>query len=137
LQLGALQGTDAPIMSNSSCQCDTHPVESNIVKDYESNEWELRRKAIHLTNLRKKKTHSVQTDSSNFRRDTTTQVYVQKTSNTQTRRDGGSSVPKPVTYIKNLRGARGPKAKKAEVIDLTVGIGGLELNGLSLMGSNR
>jgi hypothetical protein len=137
LQLSALQGTDAPIMSNSSCQSDTHPIESNIVKGYESNEWELRRQAIHLTNLRKKKTHSVQTDSSNFRRDTTTQVFVQKTSNTQTRRDGGSSVPKPVTYIKNLRGARGPKARKAEVVDLTVGIGGLELNGLSLMGSSR
>jgi len=135
LQLGALQGSDAPIMSNSGCQTSTHPVESNIVNGYESNEWELRRKAIHLANLRQKRTHSVQTDNSNFKRETSTQVYLPKTSNTQTRRDGSTSVPKPVTYIKHLRGARGPKAKKAQVVDLTVGIGGLELDIRGLHGS--
>lgn len=34
--------------SESSTQTDTHLLESNIVKSYEWNEWELRRKAIKL-----------------------------------------------------------------------------------------
>ncbi|KAF5897874.1 uncharacterized protein DAT39_012431, partial [Clarias magur] len=34
--------------SDGSTQTDTHPMESNIVKSYEWNEWELRRKAIKL-----------------------------------------------------------------------------------------
>ena len=34
--------------SESGCQTDTHILEHNIVKDYEWNEWELRRKALKL-----------------------------------------------------------------------------------------
>jgi len=33
---------------DSASQTDTHILESNIVKSYEWNEWELRRKAIKL-----------------------------------------------------------------------------------------
>lgn len=33
---------------DSSTQTDTHLVETNIVKSYEWNEWELRRKAMQL-----------------------------------------------------------------------------------------
>ena len=51
-----------------------HPIESNIDPDYEWNEWEMRRKAIKLANLRTRITHSVQTDGSNFRRNNATQV---------------------------------------------------------------
>lgn len=35
-------------MCESGTQTDIHPVESNMVKSYEWNEWELRRKAIKL-----------------------------------------------------------------------------------------
>eukprot|EP00039_Didymoeca_costata_P005426 m.81580 g.81580 ORF g.81580 m.81580 type:complete len:660 (-) comp12815_c0_seq5:161-2140(-) len=126
----------APIKVNCEIQTDTHFVESNIVKDYESNEWELRRKAIQLANIRKKATHSVQTDLSNFKRDNATQVYKPKTNGTQTRRDAGTNVPKPVTYIKGLRGPRGPKAVKAEKVDLTLEIGGVQLEINSLLGAN-
>lgn len=40
---------EAPITKcDSGTQTDTHFMESNIVKSYEWNEWELRRKAIKL-----------------------------------------------------------------------------------------
>ena len=35
---------------DSGTQTDTHFMDSNIVKSYEWNEWELRRKAIKLVN---------------------------------------------------------------------------------------
>lgn len=136
LQLGP-QGSSSAIKNNCAIQTETHPVESNIVKGYESNEWELRRRAIQLANIRQKKTHSTQTDKSNYRRETSTQVYPQKNAVTQTRRDASTSVPKPVTYIRGLRGRRGPKAKKPEVVDLTVGIGGIELEVRGLTGARN
>ena len=34
--------------ADAGCQTDTHILEANLVKDYEWNEWELRRKAIKL-----------------------------------------------------------------------------------------
>ena len=129
LQRGSQFGgqKDTVVMSNCSMQTDLHPMESNIDKNYEWNEWALRKKAIHLANLRQKKTHSTQTDRSNYRREAQTQVYLPKKAGTQTRRDASTSVPKPVTYIKGLRGPRGSKATKVEVVDLTVGIGGIKL----------
>ena len=40
---------EAPITKcDSGTQTDTHFMESNIVKSYEWNEWELRRKALKL-----------------------------------------------------------------------------------------
>ncbi|XP_043925172.1 cilia- and flagella-associated protein 206 isoform X2 [Protopterus annectens] len=89
---------------DSSTQTDTHLVESNIVKSYEWNEWELRRKAIKLANLRQKATHSMQTNLSHMRRDNTSQVYLPKQVGTQTKRDSASNVPKPQIYLAGLRG---------------------------------
>ena len=40
---------DKPVTKmEAGCQTDTHIMESNLVKSYEWNEWELRRKAIKL-----------------------------------------------------------------------------------------
>lgn len=89
---------------NSSTQTDTHILESNIVKSYEWNEWELRRKAIKLTNLRQKVTHSMQTHGSHMRRENFSQVYLPKQVGTQTKRDSGSNVPKPQIFLSGLRG---------------------------------
>ncbi|MFT7802891.1 putative UPF0704 protein [Arapaima gigas] len=94
-----------PITKCDSCtQTDTHPVESNIVKSYEWNEWELRRKAIKLANLRRKVTHSMQTNLSHMRRDNVTQVYLPKDVACQTKKDGTSNVPQPKVYLAGLRG---------------------------------
>lgn len=68
---------EAPVTKcDSGTQTDTHFMESNIVKSYEWNEWELRRKALKLANLRTKLTHSMQTNLSQFRRDNDCQVYL-------------------------------------------------------------
>nr|CAB3230173.1 UPF0704 protein C6orf165 homolog [Phallusia mammillata] len=93
--------------SDSGTQTDTHILEENIVKDYEWNEWELRRKALKLANLRSKITKSSQTNLSNLRRQNATQVYLPKDQISQTKTTGQSNVPKPQVFLAGLRGIRG------------------------------
>ncbi|XP_065071282.1 cilia- and flagella-associated protein 206-like [Rhopilema esculentum] len=102
-------------------QTDTHFMESNIVKTYEWNEWELRRKAIKLANLRTKITHSMQTELSNYKRDNDTQVYLPKNAETQTKRDGSTNVPKPSVFIAGLRGCNSTRTTMTKV-DLTLDV---------------
>jgi hypothetical protein len=68
-------------------QCSETPVhfiEQHIDTSYHWNEWELRRKALQMANIRKKQTTGAQTDLSNFKRDGETQVYLPKELSTQT-----------------------------------------------------
>ncbi|XP_075453968.1 cilia- and flagella-associated protein 206 [Ascaphus truei] len=104
---------------NRGTQTDTHIVETNIVKSYEWNEWELRRKAIKLANLRKKVTHSMQTHGSHMRRDNFSQVYLPKQVSTQTKRDNSSNVPKPQIYLAGLRGGGMSKPTNMVKVNLT------------------
>jgi len=106
---------------DSGTQTDTHFMESNIVKSYEWNEWELRRKALKLANLRTRLTHSVQTNLSNFRRDNDSQVYLPKDADTQTKRESSTNVPKPSTFVAGLRGCNSTKTTM-NVVDLTVDV---------------
>ncbi|XP_020734793.2 cilia- and flagella-associated protein 206 isoform X4 [Odocoileus virginianus] len=99
-------------------QTDTHLLPPTIVRSYEWNEWELRRKAIKLANLRRKVTHSVQTDHSHMRRENCSQVYPSKTVGTQSLRDGCSRVPRPQIYIAGLRGGQ-TKATHGLKVNLT------------------
>ena len=46
---------------DTACQTDCHILPPTQDKDYEWNEWEMRRKALKLANLRKCVTHSTQT----------------------------------------------------------------------------
>lgn len=123
----AFVSVDASTKCDGGTQTDLHPVDTNIVKDYQWNEWALRRKAIHLANLRNKRTHSSQTDGSSFRRDNTTQVYLPKSVDTQTKVSTGTSVPKPATFVRGLRGDTGDKAVPVQVVDLTLGVSGVSL----------
>ncbi|XP_040330057.1 cilia- and flagella-associated protein 206 isoform X3 [Herpailurus yagouaroundi] len=91
----------------SSTQTDTHILPPTIVRSYEWNEWELRRKAIKLANLRWKVTHSVQTDLSHMRRENCSQVYPPKDASTQSMRESSTRVPRPQIYIAGLRGGQG------------------------------
>ncbi|XP_077875762.1 cilia- and flagella-associated protein 206 isoform X2 [Ictidomys tridecemlineatus] len=102
----------------SSTQTDTHILPPTIVRAYEWNEWELRRKAIKLANLRQKITHSVQTDLSHMRRENCSQVYPLKDASTQSNREGSTGVPKPQIYIAGLRGGRS-KTTHAVKVNLT------------------
>ncbi|XP_041661850.1 cilia- and flagella-associated protein 206 [Cheilinus undulatus] len=89
-----------------STQTDLHPLETNIDKSYEWNEWELRRKALRLADLFIKVSHSTQTDLSHMRRENMTQTWLPKNSACQTKRDGESSMPQPQIYLAGLRGQR-------------------------------
>ncbi|NXU87747.1 CF206 protein, partial [Xiphorhynchus elegans] len=103
---------------DSSTQTDTHILPPTIVRSYEWNEWELRRKAIKLANLRRKITHAMQTDLSHMKRENCTQVYLPKDVSTQTKRDNSSNVPKPQIFLKGLRGGSSPTTHMVKV-DLT------------------
>jgi hypothetical protein len=92
-----------PIVSEAGCQVETHLNESHIDTKYHWNEWDHRREALMLVNLKDKKTHSCQTDESHFRRESETQNYIQKQQYTQTMRTMSSNVPKSVIYYKGLR----------------------------------
>ncbi|XP_053143263.1 cilia- and flagella-associated protein 206 isoform X2 [Hemicordylus capensis] len=115
-----LRSTDKRMMKpitkcDSSTQTDTHILPPTIVKDYEWNEWELRRKAIKLANLRQKLTHSVQTNLSHMRRDNSSQVYPPKDSSTQTKRENCSNVPRPQIFLAGLRGGTPPTTRMTKV----------------------
>ncbi|NXH47394.1 CF206 protein, partial [Dicaeum eximium] len=107
-----------PPKRDSGTQTDTHILPPTIVRSYEWNEWELRRKAIKLANLRRKLTHAMQTDLSHMRRENFTQVYLPKDAGTQTKRDNSSNVPKPQIFLKGLRGGSSPTTHMVAV-DLT------------------
>lgn len=108
----------------SGTQTDTHILPPTIVRSYEWNEWELRRKAIKLANLRQKVPHSVQTDLSHMRRENGSQVYSSKDASTQSMKEGSTRVPRPQVYIAGLRGGRakttcGVKVNLTRAIDET------------------
>jgi len=92
--------------SDCGSQTVTHIEPRNMVKGYEWNEWELRRKALKLTNLRTKLTKASQTKLSNIRRENSSQVYLPKDQLSQTKADGKSNVPRPTTFLAGLRGCR-------------------------------
>ncbi|XP_037700513.1 cilia- and flagella-associated protein 206 isoform X2 [Choloepus didactylus] len=102
----------------SSTQTDTHILPPTIERSYEWNEWELRRKAIKLANLRQKVTHSVQTDLSHMRRENFSQVYPLKNASTQSMREGSTRVPRPQIYIAGLRGGH-TKVTEGVKVNLT------------------
>ncbi|NXW58387.1 CF206 protein, partial [Eurystomus gularis] len=106
------------IKYDSSTQTDTHILPPTIVTSYEWNEWELRRKAIKLANLRRKLTHAMQTDLSHMRRENSTQVYLPKDVSTQTKRDNSSNVPRPQIFLEGLRGGSSPTTHMVKA-DLT------------------
>uniref|UniRef100_A0A672Z7Q7 Cilia- and flagella-associated protein 206 n=1 Tax=Sphaeramia orbicularis TaxID=375764 RepID=A0A672Z7Q7_9TELE len=96
----------------SGTQTDVHPLETNICRTYQWNQWELRRRAIKLADLRTRVTVSTQTPQSHMRRDNATQTWTPKDAESQTQREGGSGVPRPQVYLAGLRGQRdGPAVK--------------------------
>nr|XP_034965320.1 cilia- and flagella-associated protein 206 isoform X2 [Zootoca vivipara] len=109
------QGMKPITKCDTSTQTDVHILPPNIVKNYEWNEWELRRKAIKLANLRQKLTHSVQTNLSHMRRDNCSQVYPLKDNGTQTKRESSTNVPKPQIFLAGLRGGTPPTTRMFKI----------------------
>ncbi|XP_022249158.1 cilia- and flagella-associated protein 206-like isoform X1 [Limulus polyphemus] len=92
------------IKIDSAVQTDTHPLTSNIDLNYQWNQWELRREALKMADMKKKYTHSTQTDLSHFRRENFSQVYLPKKNWSQTKQDRGISIPKIYNHLSRVRG---------------------------------
>ncbi|KAJ3606917.1 hypothetical protein NHX12_026433 [Muraenolepis orangiensis] len=75
--------SEAVCRSDSSTQTDTHLLETNLVTSYQWNEWELRRLALKLANLRSRVTHSTQTHLSHLRQDISSQTFLPKEASSQ------------------------------------------------------
>lgn len=98
---------------------------------YHWNEWDHRRQALMLVNLKDKRTHSSQTDESHFRRESESQHYHPKDNSSQTVKSMSSNVPRNVVYLKGLRNNGkavpkglyepfGTKHYNFKVVDLTI-----------------
>jgi hypothetical protein len=93
-------------------QSPTHFLKPGYNSQYTWNEWELRRRALQLASLTKKKTTSAQTVKSHFTRESSTQYTLPKPNpdgtmpgvSTQTRTSQGTNVPRTVRYMVGLRG---------------------------------
>ena len=96
--------TGMPLTKDASTGTPTHFVDSYIDINYHWNEWELRRRALKIVNLKNCATTGQQTDESHFRRDTETQVYPHRIKGTQTKREKGTNPPTVTTYVAGLRG---------------------------------
>ncbi|KAL5032977.1 hypothetical protein BDV3_001497 [Batrachochytrium dendrobatidis] len=97
-----------PIVAEIGCQVETHIVETQINSKYHWNEWDLRREALMLVNLKDKHTHSTQTALSHFRRESETQYYQPKDSTTQTKKTSKTSMPRNVVFYAGLRNSGKP-----------------------------
>ena len=80
-----------------------HFIEKNIDANYCWNEWELRKKAIQLADIRKKKTKATQTILSNFKVDSEIQTWLPKDKGTNTGVNKGVNPLRPRNYILGLR----------------------------------
>lgn len=69
------------VQESEGCQTELHLMAKHIDRGYEWNEWEHRRKALAMVNLRQKRTHGSQTILSHFRRENATQVSIDKAAN--------------------------------------------------------
>lgn len=97
--------TGQPFTKDVGVGTPVHFTETHIVDlNYHWNEWELRRRALKIVNLKHCATHGSQTDASHFRRENDSQVYLPRENETQTKRDKGTNPPIVTTYVTGLRG---------------------------------
>lgn len=90
-------------MVDKATDTPTHFIEKNIEPDYHWNEWDLRKKALQMANIRKKVTVSVQTELSSRRLDNSTQVWLPKDNSTNTGINAATNTVLEKTYIVGLR----------------------------------
>uniref|UniRef100_T1IIW0 Cilia- and flagella-associated protein 206 n=1 Tax=Strigamia maritima TaxID=126957 RepID=T1IIW0_STRMM len=103
----------------SEIQTELHPIPRHINPNYEWNEWSMRRKGIELADLRKKTTHSSQTNESHFRRENFSQVYLPKEKNCQTVKHTASNTLLESHFLGGLQGYRYGKPGNYQYLDLT------------------
>lgn len=98
------EGPELKMCNHRMVQTDLHILPSFIDKNYSSNIWELRNKALHLATISRYKTRSTQTHKSNFRYGVYIQAAPPRDKEVQTRRDNYTNTKKLLTYIFGLRG---------------------------------
>lgn len=101
-------GSGKVMKADIGTECPLHFEESNIDKDYEWNEWKLRKEALHMADIRRKSTSATQTALSHLRRETETQVYLPRDVATNTAVDRGTNPPRWKKYNVGLRGEPQP-----------------------------
>jgi hypothetical protein len=106
--------TGQPFTKDAATETPLHFQDTYIDLNYHWNEWELRRRALKIVNLKHCKTTSQQTDSSHYRRDNETQVYLPRTNETQTKRDKGTNPPIVTTYLEGFRGKQMVNESKSQ-----------------------
>jgi hypothetical protein len=92
------------IQVDKSIQTVVHLHEEGFVdKDYVWNEWDLKKKAIQLADIMRKKTVSCQTILSHYRRENETQLYPLKEQSANTTVSKATNLSIPKAYISDLR----------------------------------
>ncbi|KAF4684132.1 hypothetical protein FOZ60_008187 [Perkinsus olseni] len=102
------------VRMDAACETDLHPVR-HVDKEYEWNEWRLRERLLRAASLRQKRTRSIQTNNSAFRRDSDAQVYLPKDVTTNTYHDKWTN---PVVHKRYLVGMRGAKEKSLKSVEI-------------------
>lgn len=96
------KGQATKIMLDVSAQAPVH-FGKFIDHNYCWNEWELRRKAIQMANIRNMTTKGTQTADSIFKVENQTQVWLMKDACSQTGINNGNNPIRPRNYITDLR----------------------------------
>jgi hypothetical protein len=92
------------ILVDKAIQTPTHIDENGYIdKDHVWNEWDLKRNAIQLADIMRKKTVSCQTILSHFRRENETQIYPLKEEGVNTTVSKGTNLSIPKSYISDVR----------------------------------
>merc|ERR1719498_346549 len=91
------------IMIDKNIETPLHIVERYIDHNYCWNEWELRKKAIQMANIRNMVTKATQTADSVFKIDNESQVWLPREVGTMTGIEDGSNPIRPRNYITELR----------------------------------
>ena len=100
----AFKYKSSAIMVDVDIQTPLHFYEHGLIDpNYVWNEWELKKQALQLADIMKKKTVSCQTDLSHFRRENETQVWPMKDKSINTMVNKGTSQPIQKLYVSNLR----------------------------------
>eukprot|EP00928_Gymnodinium_smaydae_P047255 TRINITY_DN31524_c0_g1_i1.p1 TRINITY_DN31524_c0_g1~~TRINITY_DN31524_c0_g1_i1.p1 ORF type:complete len:676 (-),score=159.20 TRINITY_DN31524_c0_g1_i1:134-2038(-) len=113
--LQATGGSGSVMKADIGTETPMHFVESNIDPKYEWNEWQLRRDALHMADICKKKTSATQTVMSHLRREGETQVYLPRDVATNTAVTRGTNPPRWKRYVTGMRGEPELKMKVAEL----------------------
>ncbi len=90
-------------MSDVECQTERHINPGRWDHNYFWNEWELRKRAIQMANIRNMTTKGSQTADSIFKVDNETQVWLKKEAATMTGIEAGTNPIRPRNYITELR----------------------------------